>query len=185
MRVDRIGIGAGRRELPHRPNLLRVWLGEHAAVPAAVEARAIVVLETAVDDMTAEQIAFARERLHTAGALDVWMTGVAMKKGRSGLQLTVIARPNQESALVQTLLRETSTLGVRVRDERRYEADRESLRLESSLGSVELKRKRLPGAPSQIAPEFESCRRLAEQHGLPIAEVYARVQGEAAAQFPD
>ena len=185
MRVDRIGIGAGRRELPHRPNVLRVWLGERAAAVAAVEARAIVVLETTVDDMTAEQIAFARERLHTAGALDVWMTGVAMKKGRSGLQLTVVARPNQESALVQTLLRETSTLGVRVRDERRYEADRESLRFESSLGSVDLKRKRLPGTPPQIAPEFESCRRLAEQHGLPIAEVYARVQGEAAAQFPD
>ena len=72
-----------------------------------------------------------------------------------------------------------------MRDERRYEADRESLRFESSLGAVDLKRKRLPGTPPQIAPEFESCRRLAEQHGLPIAEVYARVQGEAAAQFSD
>ena len=184
MRVDRIGVGAGARALPHRPNVVRVWLGEPAATAAAIEAQAIVVLETTVDDMTAEQVAFARERLHAAGALDVWVTGVAMKKGRSGLQLTVIARPGRESALAQTLLRETSTLGVRVRDERRYEADRESLRFESSLGPVELKRKRLPGAPPQIAPEFESCRRLAEQHGLPIAEVYARVQGEAAAQLP-
>ena len=183
MRVGRIGVGAGARELPHRPNVLRVWLGERGATAAAVEVKTIVVLETTIDDMTAEQIAFARERLHAAGALDVWVTGVAMKKGRSGLQLTVIARPGQESELVQMLLRETSTLGVRVRDERRYEADRESLRFESSLGSVELKRKRLPGAPSQIAPEFESCRRLAEQHGLPITEVYARVQEEAAAQF--
>ena len=187
MRIERVGVGAGARQLPHRSNVLRVWLGaaDAALEPAGVETRAVVVLETTVDDMTAEQVAFARERIAAAGALDVWVTSVAMKKGRSGLQVTVIARPDQEGALAQILLRETSTLGVRVREERRYEAQRESLQFESSLGPVELKRKRLPGEAPQLTPEFEACRRLAERHNLPIAEVYALVLREAAGRLAE
>jgi len=182
MRIDQIGIGAGARDLPHRPNVLRVWLGSRDATAGAagVDVRAVVVLETTVDDMSAEQVAFARDRISAAGALDVWITSAAMKKARSGLQFTVIARPHQEGALAEALLRETSTLGVRVRDERRYEVARDTFQFESSLGTAEVKHKRLPGSAVQISPEFEACRRLAEQHDLPITDVYALVQREAA-----
>ncbi len=179
LRLERIGMGAGARELPHRPNVLRVWLGEAIDVDAGAGVRPVTVLETTLDDMTAEQVAFARDRIVAGGALDVWITATQMKKGRAGLHLTVIGRPEDEGVLARLLLRETSTLGVRVRDERRYEAERESRRFESSLGSVAVKLKRLPGEPPQVAPEFESCRALAERHRLPIARVFALVQREA------
>lgn len=185
MRLERIGVGAGSRDRDDRPNVLRAWLGQgepaHNAEPTrAVELRPVVVLTTTIDDMTAEQIAFVRPRLIGAGALDVWSQASGMKKGRSGLQLTVIARPHDEAELARLLLRETTTLGVRVREERRYEAARESRSVQTPLGPVSVKVKRLPGEADQFAPEFEDCARLAEQHGLPISEVYALVQRAAA-----
>ena len=184
LRLQRIGAGAGARELPHRPNILRAWLGEGApAAKAGIDVRSVVVLETTVDDMTAEQMAFARDRIAAAGALDVWIQAAAMKKGRSGLHVTVIARPQQEEELARLLLRETSTLGVRVREERRYEAPRLHRSVDTRLGPAGVKLKRLPGEPVQIAPEFDDCARLAEEHGLPIADVYALVEREAREQL--
>lgn len=185
MRLERIGVGAGSRDREDRPNVLRAWLGRGDPAPntdsaAAVALRPVVVLTTTIDDMTAEQIAFVRPRLMAAGALDVWSQASGMKKGRSGLQLTVIARPPDEAELARLLLRETTTLGVRVREERRYEAARESRTVQTSLGPVSVKVKRLPGEADQFAPEFEDCARLADQHGLPIAQVFALVQRAAA-----
>ncbi len=187
MRLQRIGVGAGSRDREDRPNVLRAWLGRgdpardtDPADAAHVALRPVVVLTTTIDDMTAEQIAFVRPRLMAAGALDVWSQASGMKKGRSGLQLTVIARPPDEGELARLLLRETTTLGVRVREERRYEAARESRTVQTSLGPVSVKVKRLPGEADQFAPEFEDCARLADEHGLPIAEVFALVQRAAA-----
>ncbi|MEE9277905.1 MAG: nickel pincer cofactor biosynthesis protein LarC, partial [Dehalococcoidia bacterium] len=188
LRLERIGVGAGGRDPAHRPNVLRAWLGDVTPPSAGdagggIDLRPVVVLETTVDDMTAEQVAFVRERAVDAGALDVWVHATGMKKGRSGLHLTVIARPEREAPLARFLLRETSTLGVRVREERRYEAAREQRRIETTLGPVTVKLKRLAGEPVQIAPEFEDCARLAQAQRLPIAEVYALVQREARAQI--
>jgi uncharacterized protein (DUF111 family) len=106
-----------------------------------------------------------------------------MKKGRIGLQFTVIAKPEHENALSMVLFQETSTLGVRVRDERRYEAHREVMHFDSSLGSASVKLRRIPNTVTQVAPEFEACRLLAEMHDLPIADVYALVQREASEQL--
>ena len=183
LRLQRLGAGAGRRDPAERANLLRAWLAEGDAPGAALPVGVVAVLETTIDDMSAEQIAFARERLSAAGALDVWLQAVLMKKGRAGLQVTVVAPPEAEAPLAATLLRETSTLGVRAREERRYEAPREERRVETPLGQARVKVARPPGAPPRVAAEFEDCAALARRHDRPIAEVYALVERAARDQL--
>jgi uncharacterized protein (DUF111 family) len=176
MRLLRVGSGAGGRDLPDRPNVLRVWLGETESRDAV---RTMLLVETNIDDMPGEFFGYAMERLFAAGAADVWYTPIQMKKDRPALMLSVLCRPELEDAVVATLLRETSTLGVRVREVRRHEAPREQVRFESSLGPAAVKVKRLPGEPPHIAPEYDACRALAAATGLPLAEVYRIVASEA------
>jgi uncharacterized protein (TIGR00299 family) protein len=179
MTVERAGYGAGSRDPKGRPNVLRLWLGEGEAVPA----RRMLLIETNIDDMTGEMLAYAQEKLMQAGAADAWFTPIQMKKGRPALTLSVICSEGLEETVARLLLRETSTLGVRVRPIHRWEAEREVLKFESSLGRAAAKIKRLPGEPPRAAPEFEACKRLAETTGLPIAEVYRIVQAEAEARL--
>jgi len=112
------------------------------------------------------------------GAADAWFTPIQMKKGRPGVTLSLICSESKEEALATLLLRETSTLGVRVRPVHRWEAGREVLEFESTLGPAAVKVKRLPGEAPRVAPEFEACKRLAEKTGRPLAEVYRIVQAE-------
>lgn len=178
MRVQQTGSGAGGRDPEGRPNILRVWLGE-----ADVPLRRMRVIETNIDDMTPELLAYTQERLFAAGAADVWFTPIQMKKNRPGVMLSVIATEALESALAGILLRETSTLGVRVREVGRYEAQREVFEFESSLGPAAVKVKRLTGEAPTVSPEFEICRRIAEARSLTLAEVYRIVAAEAKAQI--
>jgi hypothetical protein len=106
-----------------------------------------------------------------------------MKKNRPGVVLSVICGESEEEALAGFILRETSTLGVRVRPVHRWEAEREVLEFESSLGPAAVKVKRLPGEPPRVAPEYEACKVLAERSGLPLAEVYRIVQAEGEARL--
>jgi len=141
----------------------------------------MLLAETNIDDMNPEILGYVQERLFASGALDVWLTPVQMKKGRPGVILSVLCPMEVEDAIVSLILRETSTLGVRLREVRRQEAEREVLEFESSLGPAVVKVKRLPGEPAQTAPEYEVCRRLAEASGRALAEVYRIVQAEAQA----
>lgn len=179
MTLERIGYGAGSRDLPDRPNVLRLWLGEAASSPT----RPMLLLETNVDDMTGEMLGYALERLLAAGAADAWLTPVQMKKNRPGVVLSVICAEAEEEALASLILRETSTLGVRVRPVHRWEAEREVLEFESSLGPAAVKVKRLSGEPPRVAAEYEACKRLAESSGLPLQDVYRIVQAEAEARL--
>jgi len=179
MTLERAGYGAGSREIEGRPNVLRIWLGER--IERGV--RQMVLIETNIDDMTGEMLGYARDTLLDAGAADVWFTSVQMKKGRPGVMLSVICSEAQEEAVARLLLRETSTLGVRVRPVHRWEAERELLAFESSLGPASVKVKRLAGEPPTIAPEYEACKRLAEATGLPLAEVYRIVQAEVVSRL--
>ena len=174
MTLERAGYGAGSREIEGRPNVLRIWLGERTERGV----RQMVLIETNIDDMTGEMLGYARDKLLHAGAADVWFTSIQMKKGRPGVALSVICGEAQEEEIARLLLRETSTLGVRVRPVHRWEAERELLAFESSLGPASVKVKRLAGEPPTIAPEYEACKRLAEATGLPLAEVYRIVQAE-------
>jgi uncharacterized protein (TIGR00299 family) protein len=176
MRIQKVGYGAGGRDPEGRPNVLRVWLGE-----TELSGRRMRVIETNIDDMTPELLSYTQELLMAAGAADVWFTPIQMKKSRPATLLSVLCHEAQESQLMSLLLRETTTLGVRVREVSRYEAERDVLEFESSLGPASVKVKRLPGEAPRVAPEYEVCRRIAQERGLALAEVYRVVAAEAEA----
>ena len=182
MLVETVGSGAGARDIPGWPNVLRLWLGTTAATVAEPEAeQTMLQVETNVDDMNPEIVAYVQERLLAVGAADVWLTPVQMKKGRPGVMLSALCPHDAEDRVVSLLLRETSTLGVRLREVRRREAEREVVEFESSLGPAQVKVKRLPDELPRLSPEYEVCRRLAETSGKPLAEVYRIIQADAQA----
>jgi uncharacterized protein (DUF111 family) len=143
----------------------------------------MLLIETNIDDMTGELLGYARDKLLEAGAADVWFTSIQMKKGRPGVMLSLICPEANEEEVARLLLRETSTLGVRVRPVHRWEAEREEVEFESSLGPAAVKVKRIAGEPPRVAAEYEACRRLAERTGLPLAEVYRVVEAEGQAKL--
>lgn len=174
MSLRGVGYGAGGRDLEDRPNVLRVWLGETTRPQSTM-----LLIETNIDDMSPELFGYTQERLFEAGAADVWMTPVQMKKGRPGVLLSALCAVEREQAIVDVLLGETSTLGVRVSEVSRHEAERETFEFESSLGPAAVKVKRLPGRAPVVAPEYEACARIARERGMPLAAVYRVVQAEA------
>ncbi len=175
MHLATVGYGAGGRDPEGWPNVLRLWLGD-AIEPARP---AMLLVETNIDDMNPEIYGYVQEKLFAAGAADVWFQSIQMKKNRPGVMLSVLCSADREDAITAVLLRETSTLGVRVSTISRHEAERETFEFASSLGPATVKVKRLPGEPPRVAPEYEACRRLAEARGLPLAEVYRIVAREA------
>ncbi len=177
MRLRRVGLGAGTKDFEGWPNILRLWVGEAAG--AALTTRTIAMVETNVDDMLGEQVPFLEERLREAGALDVWWVSVQMKKGRPGLQLTAVAPLAAAEQIAEAMLRHSSTLGVRVSEVLRYEADREVIEVGTPLGPASVKVKRVGEEPDRIAPEYERARELAAEHDMPIAEVYRIVTAAA------
>ncbi len=169
LRLERVGYGAGTSDFPDRPNLVRVLLGEAEPVPA----KEVVLLETNLDDLNPELIPDAAERCFAAGALDVWVTPVQMKKGRPGVVLSALARPAGERAVATAILEETSALGVRVSRLRRYELDREERSVEVGGGVVRVKVGLLDGRIVNVAPEHEDCVSLAKRTGRPVKAVWA------------
>jgi uncharacterized protein (TIGR00299 family) protein len=170
MTLEAVGCGAGTRELDGRPNLLRVRIGTAAA--AAGEADVVRVLETNLDDMSPEHTAYATEKLMAAGARDVFVTPVQMKKGRPGLLLTVIAAEDRADALTDILFEQTTTFGVRgYRAERRVLA-RETHTVDTSFGPIRVKTARSGDRLVRVAPEYEDCRAAAEKAGVALESVY-------------
>ncbi|MBE0415238.1 MAG: nickel pincer cofactor biosynthesis protein LarC [Dehalococcoidia bacterium] len=176
--LERIGYGVGTRELAAIPNVLPLWIGEKIE-----EEQALLLLETNIDDMSPELYGYVMERLFERGALDVWFTPIQMKKNRPAVMLSVLAPPEAQGEIMETILRETSTLGVRVQPMARHQSEREVVQFDSSLGQVMVKVKRIHGERIGLSPEFEDCRRLAQEHGLPLQEVYRIVTAEASAQL--
>ena len=177
MTLRTVGYGAGGRDPEGWPNALRIWIGD-AIEPARP---AMLLVETNIDDMNPEIYGYVQERLFAVGAADVWFQPIQMKKNRPGVMLSVLCSADREHDITDVLLRETSTLGVRVSTVSRHEAQREAFEFESSLGPAAVKVKRLPGQPPRVAPEYEACRRIAEARGLPLAEVYRVIEREASA----
>jgi len=181
--VTRVGVGLGSRDTEDFPNILRVWLGEMETTPATVRQGEIVLLETNLDDVQGEVLGYAQEQLFSLGALDVWYTPVQMKKNRPGVILSALVPQRLEDAAVQLILRETPTLGVRTRPVERYVAQRESFDVETDLGVISVKVKSLEGEPVGVAPEYEDCRRVSLETGVPYQEVYQRALAEARRRF--
>ena len=176
MRIDASGYGAGSRELPGRANLLRLLVGEADEADAPPEE--IWILEANIDDMTPEMAGYAAERLLEAGALDVTLTPVYMKKNRPGFTLAVLAAPSDRSRLGSLMLAETSTLGIRESAARRRTLERSWTTVATRYGPVRVKAAGKAGQPSGFAPEYEDCRRLAREHGVPFQAVWAQANAE-------
>lgn len=183
MIVRRVGYGAGSRNLSPGPNLLRILLGEPvAAAPQGLEnllRDRVAVVEANIDDMNPELFGYVAERLFARGALDVVLLPAQMKKGRPGVLLQALCAPEGLEAVAATILAETTSLGVRYHEAGRLILARESETVTTSLGPVVVKRVRSPGGDVRRVPEYEECRRLALETGLPIREVYARIAAEA------
>ena len=165
------GYGAGKREI-NRPNLLRVMLGE-----TQLELNPIVVLETNIDDMTPEFMGYTMEILFDNGALDVYYTPVCMKKNRPASLLSVVADPKDEYLLTQIIFRETSTLGIRRSILQRHIMSRQIRTLKTEFGDVVVKVGSL-GDIQKMSPEYESCKKIAKENGLPLSQVYAAAERE-------
>ena len=176
LRLDKVGYGLGRRDPPAYPNVLALWIGDETGTAITTD---LLLVETNVDDMTAEMLAYAQERLFVLGARDVWFTPIQMKKGRPGTMLSALVRPELESAAVSSMLRETSSLGVRVRLVKRHEADRRIVEAETTFGPVPVKLKLLEGRVVAATPEYDACRAIAIEREIPLQDVYRRVQAEA------
>ncbi len=167
MRVQQIGYGAGARNPKDFPNVLRLSIGESADATHS----SVAVLETAIDDLSPQILAHVAERAFTLGALDVMSTAVQMKKGRLGTLITMLADDAHVAALEDLLLRETSTLGVRIHHERRTVLDRAHTTVTTPYGDIAIKIASRSGEVFNAAPEFEDCRAAAQKHNVPVKQV--------------
>lgn len=168
MRPEKTGYGAGTRDL-EIPNVLRVIVGE-----LAVESDELVMLiETNIDDASAEVLGYTMEALLELGALDVWFTPIQMKKNRPGVMLSALVANGLEQAAIDTIITETGTLGVRISKHSRVVAERELLEVETAFGSIRVKIGRHKGRVTSVAPEFNDCRAAAQAHAVPLKEVFA------------
>ncbi|MFQ6029555.1 MAG: nickel pincer cofactor biosynthesis protein LarC [Dehalococcoidia bacterium] len=183
MSLSGVGVGLGGKDPQNFPNVVRVWLGETDQPGVARRQGQIVLLETNLDDVTGEVLGYAQELLFQLGALDVWHTPIQMKKNRPGVILSALVPQQLEAEAVELILRETPTLGVRSRPVERYIADRESFDMETDLGSVSVKVKFLEGQAISAVPEYEDCRRIAQETGIPLQEIYQRATTAARRRY--
>jgi len=177
MRVERIGYGAGTRNSKDFPNTLRLSIGETTETKStggrshAADCETVTVLETALDDLSPQVLAYVAETALARGALDAMLTPVIMKKGRPGTLLTVLCNPAESAALERLILTETSTLGVRIRQERRSCLERSHIAVSTEYGEIRIKVGSLSGERMNAAPEFEDCRAAAAKHKVAIKQV--------------
>jgi pyridinium-3,5-bisthiocarboxylic acid mononucleotide nickel chelatase len=193
MKIERTGYGAGSRDLDGQPNVLRLVIGEAPATTNAGEGAkpalsdpvqggsrtgatqvaedTIAVLEANLDDLSPQVFGYVMEKLLEAGALDVFGTPVQMKKNRPGTLLTVLAKPEHADDLEKIVFAETTTLGVRRRDDRRHVLAREWQTVSTRFGEIRIKVASMNGTVSSYAPEYDDCRRIAAEHRVPLKQV--------------
>ena len=173
MRVGRIGYGAGDRDLPDVPNVLRVVVGE---MDDAAPAMRVAVLACEIDDMNPQIFGVLMDRLYARGALEVYYQPVQMKKNRPGTLMTIVCRPGDRRALTDLVFRETTTIGVRHQEMERECLEREFVAVATPWGDVRIKVARQAGRVLNAQPEFDDVARLAAAHDVPIKDVHAQAQ---------
>lgn len=184
--TERIGYGLGTRDLPGRPNVVRMLRGTLApagstAVPAAgsdYETDDVAVLTTLVDDMTPERLAEALEAVTAAGALDASLVPASMKKGRTGFRLEVLAPPEKQEDVIRAVFLHTTTIGLRHRIESRRKLPRSAGEVRTRWGTVRIKTVELPGGGRRSKAEADDCARLAREHGIPASKIAAAAEAE-------
>jgi pyridinium-3,5-bisthiocarboxylic acid mononucleotide nickel chelatase len=168
MRIQKSGYGAGGRDTSGEPNLLRLLVGE-TQESASEPSESIAIIETVIDDSSPQLLGYVSELLLAAGAWDVYRVAVQMKKGRTGVQLTVLCSPDLVPTLRDLIFRETTTIGLHWRIENKIALAREFSNVETPWGPVQIKVARWPsGKIANASPEFEDCRRIAAEHALPL-----------------
>ncbi|HLJ40495.1 MAG TPA: nickel pincer cofactor biosynthesis protein LarC [Candidatus Acidoferrales bacterium] len=176
MTLKAIGYGAGSADLPQQPNVLRIMIGESIRESAHENASEhwdapIAVIEANLDDMSPQIYGYFAEQALASGALDIFSTAVQMKKNRPGQLVTLLCEPSNLKRLIDLIFRETTTIGIRTHEVRRQTLARESVPVETPLGTIRMKISRLNGTLLNAAPEYEDCRKIATQKGLPLKEV--------------
>src|SRR5215470_10363985 len=174
MKIEKSGYGAGTRDFSAHPNVVRLTMGEARSVvtaPHGTKKETITVLEANIDDLNPQVFAYVMEKLFEEGALDVFGTHLQMKKNRPGMLLTALCRNEDAARLAQLIFAETTTLGVRRREELRHILGRESITVPTRWGDVRLKIASMNGAIANYAPEYEDCRRIASEHHVPLKNV--------------
>jgi pyridinium-3,5-bisthiocarboxylic acid mononucleotide nickel chelatase len=173
MKIERTGYGAGTRNFPGHPNVVRLTIGEGAstALAAKTASETITVLEANLDDLNPQVFGYVMDRLFEEAALDAFVVPVQMKKNRPGTLLTVLCKPEDASRLTQLIFTETTTLGVRRRDEMRQTLARRWENVRTPWGQVRIKIASMNGMVTNYAPEYEDCRRIATEHHVPLKTV--------------
>jgi uncharacterized protein (TIGR00299 family) protein len=172
MKVEKIGYGAGTREFSEHANLVRLTVGEaHPELSADIPQDVVAVLEANIDDLNPQVFGYVMDRLLEQGALDVFGIPVQMKKNRPGMLLTVLCRTEDASKLTDLIFTETTTLGVRQREEMRQTLARKWVTVKTRWGDVRLKVASMNGTITNYAPEYEDCRRIAMEHHVPLKSV--------------
>jgi hypothetical protein len=166
------GYGAGGDPASEPPNLLRVWMGREKS---PLLERDLLVIETNIDDMNPELYNYVSGKLFQLGALDVSLVPLQMKKNRPGVLLRALVDPSLETAAAEMILSETTSLGVRLMEVRRIELPREEKMISTVFGPCKVKRTLLPNGEERLMPEYEECRRIAEETGTPLPDVYRRI----------
>jgi uncharacterized protein (DUF111 family) len=169
MTVERVGYGVGNRDLADRPNLLRIIIGDEQS---GNNVETVVILEANLDDTNPEWLGFVMDRLFDAGALDVVFCPIQMKKNRPGIQIQVMGKPQQMDSLMDILFRESTTLGIRFRYSQRKILKRSQVEIDSPWGTMTVKEVTRPDGSTFLQPEYESCRKIAEENSVPIKEIY-------------
>jgi pyridinium-3,5-bisthiocarboxylic acid mononucleotide nickel chelatase len=176
MKIEKAGYGAGSRDFPGHPNVVRLTVGEAAsdALVAKTASETITVLEANLDDLNPQVFGYVMDRALEEGALDAFGVPVQMKKNRPGMLLTVLCKPEDANKLTQLLFRETTTLGVRRRDETRRILARRWESVSTEWGAVRIKIASMNGTVTNYAPEYEDCRRIATEHHVPLKTVMGK-----------
>jgi uncharacterized protein (TIGR00299 family) protein len=184
MKIEKSGYGAGSRDFPGHPNVVRITIGETSstALAAKTAAETITVLEANLDDLNPQVFGYAMDRLFEEGALDVFAMPVQMKKNRPGTLLTVLCKPEDAATLSRLIFTETTTLGVRRRDEMRQTLTRRWENVSTPWGEVRIKIASMNGTVTNYAPEYEDCRRIAAEQHVPLKTVMGEAV-EAYVQF--
>ena len=177
MKVEMIGYGAGRDDLSH-PNVLRLIIG--TSTPTSGGER-VTVIETNIDDMNPQFYDYIMEKLLAMGILEVFVTPIMMKKNRPATLLTVISPPERTNSVTAFLLKETTTLGLRWREEERSRADREIISLQTRYGKIRFKLARWEGRMVNLSPEYDDCKGLALKKKVPLKEIFEEARKEAMA----
>ncbi|MFZ1986472.1 MAG: nickel pincer cofactor biosynthesis protein LarC [Desulfatitalea sp.] len=179
MKILRVGYGAGTREIDGRPNLLRVLLGEATPSHSATTPERLVMVETSIDDMNPEIFGYLMETLFDDGALDVFWVPVQMKKNRPGTLVKVLCAPEHREQVVARILAETTSLGVRYHEVYRTALPRQTVTVQSAFGTIEVKRVVGLDGDAQWIPEYEVCRRIAQERKVPLRQVYETIRRTA------